>query len=294
VTRGELLEWVTGELESAQEARWLVEDAMGAPGPSGEVVDDRQRFLAQALVDRRLAGVPLQYVLGHWSFRGIELAVDPRVLIPRPETEQLVQVALEEIERHAGNGPLVLCDLGTGSGAIALAIANESGPQALEIWASDVDEEALVVARANHARLAGVGLLGASSMQFVQGSWFRPLPERLRGAVQIVVANPPYVSEDEWRGLASEVRLEPYRALVASAGSEGTPGLADVEAVLAGACDWLAPGGSVLIELAPHQAAAASQMAASLGLIGISVVADLSGRDRILLAHRHPARTDIP
>lgn len=244
-------------LGSASEARWLARLA-----PEGEL---------EAMVARRLAGEPLQYVLGRWAFRTLDLAVDPRALIPRPETEQVVEVALAELGDRSAP---VVADLGTGSGAVALAVAVER-PGA-RVWATDVDPDALALAEANRA---GVG----AEVTLCRGSWYDALPGELRGGVDLVVANPPYVSEEEWPTLPPEVRREPHRALVAAAGSDGTPGLAAVEAVLAGAPGWLAPGGVVVVELAPHQAAAGVRVARRAGLRAVRVAPDLAGRDRAVV-----------
>lgn len=243
-------------LGSATEARWL---ARFAP-------PDR----LEELVTRRLGGEPLQYVLGEWAFRTLELSVDDRALIPRPETEQVVEAALA----HLGDrpGPVVV-DLGTGSGAIALSVAAER-PRA-EVWATDVDPAALALAAANRART------GASArVTLRRGSWYGALPPHLRGRVDLVVSNPPYVSEAEWPGLDPEVRREPYGALVAGPGSDSTPGLAAAEVVLRGAPGWLVPGGAVVVEVAPHQATAAMAMARGAGLTEVGLVRDLAGRDR--------------
>ncbi len=249
-------------LGSAAEARWLTRFAP----------PDR----LEELVERRLSGEPLQYVLGSWAFRTLELAVDRRALIPRPETEQVVEVALG----HLGDRPHpVVVDLGTGSGAIALSIASERTDA--EVWATDLDRSALALAAANRER-TGV------AVELRCGSWYDALPHRLRGRVDLVVSNPPYVSGQEWPTLPEEVRREPRRALVAGDGSDGTPGLAGVEAVLTGAPGWLARGGSVVVELAPHQAPAAVALARRLGLAEVDVARDLAGRDRAVTARRAP------
>lgn len=250
-------------LGSAVEARWLTRFAS----------PDR----LEELVDRRLAGEPLQYVLGTWAFRTLELTVDQRALIPRPETEQVVEVALGLL----GDRPHpVVIDLGTGSGAVALSIAVER-PEA-EVWATDLDPAALDLAAVNRQRTG-------ATVELRRGSWYDALPRRLRGRVDLVVSNPPYVSEEEWPTLDVEVRREPRQALVAGIGSDGTPGLADVETVLTGAPGWLAPGGWVVVELAPHQAPAAVVLAGRGGLEDVRVVRDLAGKDRAVTAHSAPA-----
>jgi release factor glutamine methyltransferase len=203
-----------------------------------------------------------------------------------------VEVALAEARRlggeppaSPGRGSLVAVDAGTGTGAIALALATGLGPGALrEVWATDSSGDALAVAAANVAALGG--RLGGDlpGVELALGSWLDPLPARLRGEVGLVVSNPPYVSDDEWAGLAPEVRAEPRRALVAGPGSDGTPGLADVEAVLAESRTWLARPGTVVVELAPQQAGAAAALARRLGYDEVRVEPDLAGRARALVA----------
>jgi release factor glutamine methyltransferase len=251
---------------------------------------------ARAMASRRAGGEPLQYVFGHWPFRQLDLLLDTRVLIPRPETEQVVEVALGEARRLAaaaadrGSGAgagLVLVDAGTGSGAIALSLATELGPEVVaEVWATDASTDAVAVAASNLevvrlSRPAGTEL---SRTTLVQGNWLDPLPARIRGAVDVVVSNPPYVSEAEWDRLAPEVRLEPRGALVAGAATDGTAGLADVEAVLREARAWLRDPGAVVIEIAPRQAEAAKSLATGLGYSETRVEQDLARRPRALVA----------
>lgn len=245
-------------LGSPTEARWLAEFA----------ADDQ----LEDLVDRRLAGEPLQYLLGEWAFRSLTLAVDRRALIPRPETEQVVETALGLL--GSVRRPVVV-DLGTGSGAIALSVAAEV--DGAEVWATDLDPEALALAAENRAR---TGL----PVTLRQGRWFDALPDSLRGRVDLLVSNPPYVSEAEWPALDPEVRCEPYAALVAGPGSDGTLGLAAVEAVLRGAAAWLGPAGAVVVEIAPHQAPAAVAVAGDAGFSQVRVERDLAGRDRTVVA----------
>jgi len=290
VTRGELLSAVAGRLGSPTEARWLLDELLGpAPsrGAASGPVPDRLVARAGDLVARRSAGEPLQYVLGSWAFRSLDLQVDRRVLIPRPETEQVVQTALGVLEEVAAGRPgTVVVDLGTGSGAIALSVAVEAvaGHPGLAVWATDLDAGALEVAAANREHVGGTRPGAAERVTLRRGDWFGALPEELRGRVDLVVSNPPYVSEAEWGSLDPGVRLEPKVALVAAPGSEGTPGLAGVEAVLAGAPGWLGRPGAAVVELAPHQAAAAAALAHGHGWRDVRVATDLSGRDRALVA----------
>lgn len=238
-------------------------------------------------MDRRVAGEPLQYVLGSWSFCGLDLLVDRRVLIPRPETEVVAQVAIEEVRRlgervgrpDPWGGALThyaVADLGTGSAALALALASAL-PEA-EVWATDVSEEALDVARAN---IAGSGT-PATRVRLASGSWFEALPTALRGRLRLVVSNPPYVAEHEVAGLPAEVAgWEPIGALVS-----GPTGLEAIEAIVAEAPGWLDPTGTLVLELAPHQAGVAIELALAAGFVAAHVLADLAGRPRVLVARR--------
>jgi release factor glutamine methyltransferase len=239
----------------------------------------------ETLVTRRLNGEPLQYVLGSWSFCGIDLLVDPRVLIPRPETEVVAQIAIAEVarlgERVGKTDPwagavteYAVADLGTGSGALALALAFAL-PEA-EVWATDVDPDALAVARAN---VAGSGT-PAARVRISEGSWFGALPAELRGHLRAVVANPPYVAEPELASLPDEVaRFEPVRALVS-----GPTGLEAIDLIISEAPQWLEPEGTLVLELAPHQATAAAELARRVGFPAVEVRPDLSGRGRALVA----------
>jgi release factor glutamine methyltransferase len=236
------------------------------------------------MVVRRESGEPLQYVVGRWGFRSLDLMVDARVLIPRPETEQVVEVAIEELSRAVGVGGAsggsqrdadpVAADLGTGSGAIALALAVEV--PGLRVWATDASEAALAVARANLAGLAG---MAATRVRLARGSWYSALPAQVRGRLSLVVSNPPYVAEAEVADLPTEVAdWEPPEALVA-----GPSGLEAVTAVLAEAPRWLGEGGSAVVEIAPHHEAAATSLARDAGFGEVHVRADLAGRARAVI-----------
>jgi release factor glutamine methyltransferase len=263
------------------EARWLVEDISGLDRSRwGETATAAGRARLGALVERRLAGEPLQYVLGHWSFRGLDLQVDRRVLIPRPETEIVAEVAITAA-RRSGGGPCTVADLGTGSGAVALALAAEL-PEA-EVWATDRSAAALEVARAN---LAAAVPSAASRVQSAEGMWYEALPAGLRGRLRVIVSNPPYVTEAEFCGLPAEVRdHEPAAALVA-----GPTGRESLEELVAGGLDWLEPGGTLVLELAPSQAAPMRAAAEAAGYDAVAVQRDLTGRDRVLAARAPGSR----
>lgn len=269
---------------AVREARWIGERASGWSGaewPPHLDDDVTERALAwfDAMVERRCGGEPLQYVLGVWAFRRLELLVDRRVLIPRPETEVLVGVALALAREELGNPdrrPLVVVDLGTGSGAIALSMASELSLGSVEVWATDASEAALDVARAN---LAGIGR-AATHVRMVGGSWFDALPVPLRGFVDLVVSNPPYVSEEEAASLPAEVAdWEPRQALVS-----GPTGLEAMATIVAGAADWLAPGGALVLEVGDRQWRAVTELALDAGFTDVATHLDLAGRDRVVVA----------
>lgn len=265
-----------------RDATWIVEDVVGcgAGGLVGVASDDltaRQVAHADALAGRRRDGEPIQYVLGHWPFRSLDLLVDRRVLIPRPETEVLVDVALGELARrfgalNRGSPEIRVVDLGTGSGAIALSLAREV-PTA-QVHAVDRSADALAVARAN---LAGVGR-AATRVRLHHGSWFGALPADLAGAVDLVVSNPPYVSPAAVLE-ASVIRWEPAEALFGSG-----DGLGDVAAVLDSAARWLAPGGAVVCEIDADRSGECLAIAERAGYAWTALRRDLAGRDRFVVA----------
>lgn len=271
----QLLAEAERRLDSTVDARRIVEEASGYGASSYvEGLDQpatakgREHF--EIMVERRAGGEPLQYVLGGWGFRRLDLYLDRRALIPRPETETVVQVA-RDVAADLGRAP-VIADLGTGSGAIALALAVEI-PDA-QLWATDVSADALEVARAN---LAGAGSMAASRVRLAHGSWFEALPSSVRGRLQLIVSNPPYVGDDE--DLPAEVgEWEPACALRA-----GPTGMEHIETIVSSAPEWLARPAALVVEIAPHQAAVAAGLAEAAGFAGIEVRQDLTGRDRMIL-----------
>ena len=288
-TRRQVEASLARQLGSAREARWIVEEVLGAGGAGGDPIVETEYDRLGALARRRGDGEPLQYVLGHWPFRTLDLVVDPRVLIPRPETEQLVDVALRELSLLNGDAvhETVVVDLGTGSGSIGLALAAEAigTTEGLAIWCCDASDEALTIAAENLAGLGRQDATAAAAVTLASGDWWQALPDSLAGRVQLVVSNPPYVSESEWVDLDASVRcFEPKEALVAGDGRDGTPGLAALQAVLDGAPRWLARPGTVVVELAPHQGGAAQELARASGAAAVRVERDLAGRDRMLVA----------
>jgi len=224
------------------------------------------------LILRRRAHEPVAYILGVKEFWGLELACGPGVLVPRPESEHLVEQALARL--RDAESPRVL-DLCTGGGAVALALASEL--PAAEVVASDISDEALTWARANADNL---GLQGRVS--FRQGNLWEPVAAAF-GFFDLITANPPYVTEDEWDELPDEVREhEPRQALVGGSG-----GLEIARSIIAGAGAHLRPLGWLLMELGAGQAAKACELAEACGAFDqISLAQDLSGIDRVLICQR--------
>jgi release factor glutamine methyltransferase len=274
-----------GIANAAAEARWLTEHVSGYEAGESLAIErssptPRQAAALDALVTRRRGGEPLQYVLGSSPFRGVDLMLDPRVLIPRPESEWVAELAARRL-RAIGRDAPVIVDLGTGSGAIALSLAKDFPPAV--VHATDVSVGALDVARANGAGNA------VPNVQFHRGDWFDALPAALRGRIDLLVSNPPYVAERERADLAPEiVDYEPQTALFA-----GVDGLDAIRTILRGALGWLAPGGIVVVEHAPDQAAAVVELATTAGLAGAESLPDLTGRPRALLASRAPEPDEV-
>lgn len=258
-------------------ARWIAREATGSDADEwlevlGQAATERQLASFDRMVQRRCEGEPLQYVLGSWGFRKLDLFVDRRVLIPRPETEVIAGVAIDEYDRlGAATSGVTVVDLGTGSGAIGLSLAFER-PGA-DVWLTDLSTDALVVARAN---LAGVGRAGGA-VKVVDGAWFAALPAELAGTIGVVVSNPPYVSAVE--DLEPQVAdWEPMSALLAD--NNGTQ---DLEAIINQAPLWLRSGGSLVLEMAPDQVDPVSAVAAEL-FTEVQTITDLVGRPRGIVA----------
>lgn len=231
-------------------------------------LDDAQQRRLDELVARRLAGEPIQYLEGSAVFGPIEVQVDSRALIPRPETEQVWEMAVSVLQKAVSGTPIV--DLGTGSGVLALALKH-AFPSAL-VYGTDASKEALALAREN-ATTAGL------EVELLQGDLFDPLPEHLQGRVKLVVSNPPYVSEAEFDRLPVEIRdHEPVLALVA--GPDGTEMLARIAEE---ADPWLAVGGWLVCEIGEQQGGAVLDLFSAYQR---EVHKDLAGKERILVARK--------
>ncbi len=228
--------------------------------------DQAERFAA--LLARRAAGEPVAYLTGEREFWGLSLATHPGTLIPRPDTETLVEAALEKAPVAAGR----LLDLGTGCGAIALAFASERpGWRAVGV---DIRPEAVALARRNAARL------GLDNAVFREGDWFAALDadESGDGRFGLVVSNPPYIAADDPHLGQGDVRFEPSSALVS-----GDAGLADLRQLVREARAHLQPGGWLLLEHGWRQAAAVREALAAAGYLEVASRRDLGGHERVSL-----------
>ena len=253
--------------EAERQAFWLVEAATGLARPtiiSGRpVVDAEGVRRAESLAERRCSGEPLQYVTGTAGFRLLELAVGPGVLIPRPETEIVVDQAMRRLPR---GGTLV--DVGTGSGAIALAIAQERPDS--HVVGTDSSGDALAWARKNRERLA-------LDVELVECDLLDGLHDSLHGVVDVVVSNPPYVSETERAALPPEVvEHEPHAALFA-----GPEGVGVIRRLASDARNWIRSGGWLVLETAGNRAAPVVAELQRLGYEAVGIEKDLNGLERI-------------
>jgi len=234
---------------------WLFAHATD-PVEAGDAAD------FHALLARRVAGEPVAYLLGHRGFWTLDLAVSPATLIPRPETELLVELALARLPVDTA---LAVADLGTGSGAIALALASER-PQ-VDVTATDLSAAALDVARGNAARN------GLARVRFVQGAWFAPL-QGMR--FDLIASNPPYIASNDPHLQQGDLRHEPATAL-----ASGIDGLDDIRLIVADAGAHLLPGGWLLIEHGWDQGAAIRALFEHAGFEQVYTERDLEQRDRV-------------
>ena len=269
-----LLAETTATVGDRPAARWLCEVASGADRIEDVLEEDvTQRMVAHldAMLARLRTGEPLAYVLGRWSFRRLDLAIDRRVLIPRPETEVVAGVALDLARTLPA--PITIADLGTGSGAIGLALADELPLDGVTIWLTDSSPDALDVARAN---LAGIGRRGAN-VRIAHGDWFAALPDDL--VLDLAVANPPYVAVGSADLDASVGDWEPAAALFA-----GADGLDAIRHLIAGAPARVRPGGWLVLEIAADQGPAVERQLTEAGCADVAIRPDLAGRARVASA----------
>lgn len=237
----------------------------------------------KSLEAQRASGVPVAYLTGMKGFHGIELKVNKAVLIPRPETELLVDLALEEIKRIRANVPnqiIRILDLGTGSGAIALAIAHEcsinKAPINLSILGVDQSTAAIELAREN-AKALGLNHL----VEFLQSNWYAAIPDRFQTAFDAIVSNPPYIQKDDPHLQEGDLRFEPKSAL-----TDDDDGLSCIREILKNAHHYLKPGGLIALEHGYDQAAAVAALLENHAFHDIGAIADLAGHLRVTLARK--------
>jgi release factor glutamine methyltransferase len=276
ITWRAMLQRVEEQVRQRNIARWLCEHASGCDADEfsevlDELVSERSGQQLHDMLHRFASGEPLQYVMGRWAFRQLDLLVDKRVLIPRPETELIVDI----VKNHLGakREAITLVDLGTGSGAIGLSLLHELPLGAATVWMTDESEDALHVARAN---AAGIGR-PAIGARFAHGNWCDALPAELVGVCDVVVSNPPYIAEGDAEVEASVLQWEPGDALFA-----GVDGLDDIAQIVQTAPKWLAPGGMLVTEMGYTQALAIQQLFSATGFTHVTVHQDLTGRNRFV------------
>ncbi len=268
-----------GIANATQEARWLLAYALEMKhhelaSRTEQSVTAEQLARVMSVVRRRESREPLQYILGTQEFCGLEFSVTPAVLIPRPETELLIQETVREGGFAEG---IVLVDVGTGSGCVAVTLATILG--GMRIFALDCSRDALSVAKGNAER-HGV----SDKIVWLEGDLLSPLREySVAGAVDAIISNPPYIAETEWAGLQPEVRdYEPRQALVA-----GPQGTEFHERLIHDSKQFLVPGGLLVMELGQGQAPLVRRVAeAAGGYTGLQTVKGEAGIERVLIARR--------
>jgi len=284
-----LLRETTSAVGESAPARWLCETASGLSGDEFLAELDQPATLRMvahldSMVARYRSGEPLAYVLGHWSFRHIDVMVDRRVLIPRPETEIVAGRAIELVTRGSDGESGVpvdatrrIADLGTGSGVIGLSMASELSISGTEVWLTDVSRDALDVARAN---AAGLGRR-AANVRIAEGRWFAALPENLTESFDVIVSNPPYIADGDSEVDSPVREWEPGSALFA-----GSDGLQDLRAIVGEAQTWLRPSGWLIVEIGYRQGVAVEKLFIDCGFVDVRVGQDLTGRDRYVEGRR--------
>lgn len=249
---------------------WLISHAHDA-------LETSQHIAFEALLNRRLSGEPIAYILGHREFYGLDLLVTPDTLIPRPDTETLVEAALAKIpvisSKNSLYDGLSILDLGTGTGAIALAIA-KNRPEVL-VTAVDASVGALEVAHQN------AQTLNITNIQFVLSHWFDGLTDENNACAKfdIIVSNPPYIEQNDAHLSQGDLRFEPISAL-----ASGEDGLDDIRQIIDNCLIYLKPQGWLMLEHGYNQAELVADLMAEMGLTCISTIKDLGANDRVTIA----------
>lgn len=233
-----------------------------------EVLPEDVLIELRALIKRRGEGEPLQHLLGTVEFSGLELVCDHRALVPRPETERLVEILVEKCTAHV---PKVVLDVGTGSGCIGLSLARLWSKSETVFTLIDISEDALELARLNASRLG----LDGQTVRLIRSDLF----EKVDGRFDLIVANLPYIPSSEIPGLSVEVRRDPHNAL-----DGGPDGLEIIDRLLAQIGDHLNPGGWLALEIGHDQAPEVAQRCAAVGLTEVEPMRDYAGIQRFVLA----------
>lgn len=268
--------------EAGYEAQLLLQAVLGVNrawiiSHANDVLETLSNIAFEALINRRLNGEPVAYILGHREFYGLDLLVTPDTLIPRPDTETLVEAVLAKIPvAYPANSlydGISVLDLGTGSGAIALAIA-KNRPEVL-LTAVDASIGALEVAKKNAQNLA------ISNVQFVLSHWFDGLADENNGYAKfdIIVSNPPYIEQSDIHLSQGDLRFEPISAL-----ASGKDGLDDIRQIIDDCLIHLKPQGWLMLEHGYNQAESVADLMAETGLTCIATIKDLGGNDRVTIA----------
>ncbi len=261
----ELLSDAARQLGDRLEAELLLVHVLGKPrswlvAHADDVLDDATAAVFASLIERRTGGEPVAYITGHRGFWTLDLDVTPATLIPRPETELLVELALERMTPRSR-----VADLGTGSGAIALALARESA--AASVVASDASADALAVARRNADKH------GIANVRFVHGDWLTPLAGE---QFDVIVSNPPYIEAHDPHLEQGDLRFEPASAL-----ASGNDGLDDIRRIVDAARAHLTPGGWLMMEHGWNQGEAVRALLVQAGYTQVFTAQDLEQRDRV-------------
>ena len=259
------------------EVRWMLEDLLEKPASylhsHSETELEPELFQQfKKMLAKRLTGEPLAYILGHCGFWSLDLKVSPTTLIPRPETELLVELA---IQLRPGQKDIHLLDLGTGTGAIALAVASER--PLWQITATDQSEEIIKIARSN-AQANDIG-----NVHFGVGSWYQALQDDDAG-FDLIVSNPPYIESDDPHLSQGDVRFEPLSALVAD-----NDGLADLQHIAIHARQYLKPTGMLMVEHGYLQGESVRELFSAAGFSEVETHRDLAGHERVTLGRLDPA-----
>ncbi len=266
---------------SAFERTWIIEE-LESRIHEGTLHEEESFRWIEDLCARSSVGEPLQYLLGRWGFRALELILDRRVLIPRPETELIVDIIGEILSKKIAEQPItedevIVVEIGVGSGAITLSIASEF--DFVKVYGTEISSEALEVATANlHKITRDLGRRLSDHVEFLPGSFFDPLPTCLRGRVDVVVSNPPYLSEELYSCAPETVRnYEPKIAL-----TPGPSGLEAIEVIVRESTQWLLPKGALVVEISPEQERATCSLFEEWGFSEVEVHLDLAGRQRFV------------